>query len=133
MRRGGRGARPGARGREGEGWGLGLGGGEITDEGARAQASAGFERVDVLVNAAGIIAHGGAEFCIGGFRKVVEVNLNGTHLACLLLGPALDRAGGSIVNVASMWSYFGSARNPGYSASKGAIVALTRALAVAFA
>src|SRR6218665_1597196 len=129
-----------------EGSGIGFQRLDITDEAALAQArarvervgglgeaGAGFERVDVLVNAAGIIAHGGAEFCIGGFRKVVEVNLNGTHLACLLLRPALARAGGSIVNVASMWSYFGSARNPGYSASKGAIVALTRALAVAFA
>src|SRR6218665_1202325 len=93
----------------------------------------GLEGVDVVVNAAGIIAHGGAEFCIGGFRKVVEVNLNGTHLACLLLRPALARAGGSIVNFASMWSYFGSAGNPGDSARKGGLVAVARALAVAFA
>src|SRR6218665_762636 len=116
-----------------EGSGIGFQRLDITDEAALARAGAGFERVEVLVNAAGIIAHGGAEFCIGGFRKVLEVNLNGTHLACLLLRPALARAGGSIVNFASMWSYFGSARNPRYSASKGAIVALTRALAVAFA
>src|SRR6218665_55385 len=95
MRRGGRRAAPGAGagggggtrggaagrggGREGEGGGMGFQRLDITDEAARAQASAGFERVEVLVNAAGIIAHGGAEFCIGGFRKVLEVNLNGTH------------------------------------------------------
>jgi NAD(P)-dependent dehydrogenase (short-subunit alcohol dehydrogenase family) len=106
---------------------------DITDEAAMAQAVAGLERVDVLVNAAGIIQHGGAEFTIGGFRKVVDVNLNGTHLACLLMRGALAQARGSIVNFASMWSYFGSARNPAYTASKGAIVSLTRSLAVAFA
>jgi NAD(P)-dependent dehydrogenase (short-subunit alcohol dehydrogenase family) len=40
---------------------------------------------------------------------------------------------GAVVNVASMWSQFGSPRNPAYSASKGAINSLTRSHAVAFA
>ncbi|MDB5896301.1 MAG: short-chain dehydrogenase/reductase [Rhodoferax sp.] len=106
---------------------------DITDEAAMARAIAGIDRLDVLVNAAGIIQHGGAEFTLPGFRKVVDVNLNGTQLACLMMRPALAAARGSIVNFASMWSYFGSARNPAYSASKGAIVSLTRALAVAYA
>src|SRR6218665_2209780 len=95
-----------------EGSGIGFQRLDITDEAAPAQASAGFGRVGVLVNAAGVIAHGGA----GGFVRG--------------LPPGGE---GSIVKVGLMWSYFGSARNPGYSASKGAIVALTRALAVAFA
>lgn len=106
---------------------------DITDEAAMARATASAPRIDVLVNAAGIIAHGGAEFTLAGFRKVVDVNLNGTQLACLLLRPALAAARGNIINFASMWSYFGSARNPAYSASKGAIVSLTRSLAVAYA
>ena len=106
---------------------------DITDEAAVTQATAGLERVAVLVNAAGIIQHGGAEFTLAGFRKVIDVNLVGTQLACLLLRPALAAAKGNIVNFASMWSQFGSARNPGYSASKGAVVSLTRSLAVAFA
>jgi len=41
-------------------------------------------------------------------------------------------AKGSIVNIASMWSWFGSANAPAYAASKGGIVALTRSLAVAW-
>lgn len=106
---------------------------DITDEAAMARATASTPRIDVLVNAAGIIQHGGAEFTLAGFRKVVDVNLNGTQLACLLLRPALAAARGNIINFASMWSYFGSARNPAYSASKGAIVSLTRSLAVAYA
>lgn len=106
---------------------------DITDEAAMTSAVGSLPKVDVLVNAAGIILHGGAEFTLTGFRKVVDVNLNGTQLACLLLRPALAAARGNIINFASMWSYFGSAGNPGYSASKGAIVSLTRSLAVAFA
>ncbi|WP_353233697.1 SDR family oxidoreductase [Diaphorobacter ruginosibacter] len=90
-------------------------------------------RVDMLVNAAGIILHDEREFGMDGFRKVIDVNLHGTQLACLSLRASLARAGGSIVNYASMWSYFGSGRNPAYSASKGAVVSLTRSLAVAFA
>ena len=106
---------------------------DITDSAAMAQATGGCARIDVLVNAAGIIQHGGAEFTIEGFRRVVDVNLNGTQLACLLLRPALAAARGNIVNFASMWSFFGSQRNPAYSASKGAVVSLTRSLAVAYA
>ena len=106
---------------------------DITDEAALAAVAAREPRLDILVNAAGIILHQGREHTAAGFRKVVDVNLNGSQLACLLFRPALAAARGNIVNFASMWSYFGSPNNPGYAASKGAIVALTRSLAVAYA
>jgi NAD(P)-dependent dehydrogenase (short-subunit alcohol dehydrogenase family) len=89
--------------------------------------------IDVLINAAGVILHEGREHTLEGFRRVIDVNLFGTETACLLLRDQLIAKRGNIVNFASMWSFFGSGRNPGYSASKGAIVALTRSLAVAFA
>jgi len=73
------------------------------------------------------------EFEIGGFRKVIDVNLNAVHLVTHSLIDALAKSGGSVVNIASMWSYFGSPGNPAYSASKGAITALTRSHAVAYA
>ncbi|ABI90549.1 dehydrogenases with different specificities-like protein [Burkholderia ambifaria AMMD] len=47
--------------------------------------------------------------------------------------PALSASGGSIVNVASMYTYFGSKDRPAYSASKGGIAQLTRSLAQAWA
>jgi NAD(P)-dependent dehydrogenase (short-subunit alcohol dehydrogenase family) len=47
--------------------------------------------------------------------------------------PKLSVAGGSIVNIASMLSFFGGGRVPAYSASKGGIVQLTRSLAIAWA
>ncbi|MGO4813384.1 SDR family NAD(P)-dependent oxidoreductase [Cupriavidus sp. 2MCAB6] len=89
--------------------------------------------VSVLVNAAGIIRHEGKEFTPEGFRAVVDVNLNGSQILTSVLQERLVRAQGAVVNVASMWSYFGSANNPAYAASKAGILGLTRSYAVALA
>lgn len=106
---------------------------DITDEAAIAAVAARTPRLKLLANAAGIILHEGREHSVAGFRKVVDVNLHGTQLACVSFRAALAEGHGSVINFASMWSTFGSGRNPGYSASKGAVVSLTRALAVAYA
>lgn len=105
----------------------------VTNETAMCELANQETRVNVLVNAAGTIQHDGREHTVKGFEQVVDVNLNGTFIACAVFREALARTSGSIVNFASMWSYFGSPRNPGYSASKGAIVSLTRSLAVSYA
>lgn len=89
--------------------------------------------VDALVNAAGILLPKDLEWSADGFRKVIDVNLAGVQLMTVACREALSQRKGAVINVASMWSYFGSARNPAYAASKGAIVALTRSHAVAFA
>ncbi|UZG44401.1 SDR family NAD(P)-dependent oxidoreductase [Caldimonas thermodepolymerans] len=106
---------------------------DVTDEASLVALAARLPRLDLLANAAGIILHEGREHTSEGFRKVVDVNLVGTQLACYVFRDRLKVAGGSIINFASMWSYFGSGRNPGYSASKGAVMSLTKALAVAYA
>jgi NAD(P)-dependent dehydrogenase (short-subunit alcohol dehydrogenase family) len=106
---------------------------DVTDEKAITDFAAGFTAVSALVNCAGMILHEGKEFTADGFRRVIDVNLVGTQLVTLALRPALAAARGSVVNLASMFSYFGSPRNPAYAASKGAIVQITRSHAVAFA
>lgn len=106
---------------------------DVTDDAAIAAVAARIPRLELLANAAGVILHEGREHSVEGFRKVMDINLNGAQAACVHFRAALAAGCGSIVNFASMWSYFGSGRNPGYSASKGAIVSLTRALAVAYA
>lgn len=106
---------------------------DVTDKAAMQEIAKREPRVDVLVNAAGTILHEGREHTDEGFQRVVDVNLNGTFMACGLFRDALAQSQGSIVNFASMWSYFGSPRNPAYSSSKGAVVSLTRSLAVAYA
>jgi NAD(P)-dependent dehydrogenase (short-subunit alcohol dehydrogenase family) len=91
-----------------------------------------FDELDVLVNAAGIIRRGD-EHRPEVFAEVLAINLTGAMRAAEAAHDALAVRRGSIVNVASMLSFFGGPLVPAYSASKGGIVQLTRSLAVAWA
>lgn len=92
----------------------------------------GFSEITALVNAAGIIRRGD-EFDPAVFAEVLQINLTAVMRACVAARPALGAVGGSIVNVASMLSFFGGPLVPAYSSSKGGITQLTRSLAVAWA
>lgn len=87
--------------------------------------------IDALVNCAGVLRHE-KEWELDDFRFVVDINLTACLAASKAAFAGLEAAAGSIVNIASMWSFFGSAGAPAYSASKGAIVSLTRSMAVAW-
>ncbi|MCP9483386.1 SDR family oxidoreductase [Shimia sp. CNT1-13L.2] len=87
-----------------------------------------FDSLDGLVNCAGILARE-AEYDIEMFEAVIDINLNGTMRCCLAAHPLLASSGGAIVNTASMLSYFGGPLVPAYSASKGGVAQLTKALA----
>ena len=89
-------------------------------------------RLDILVNAAGTIRRR-EEFTPEAFAQVLDVNLTGTMRLCTAAQPLLAKRGGAIVNVASLWSFFGGAHAPGYTASKGGVAQLTKSLAVAWA
>lgn len=106
---------------------------DVRDAEAVASFFSAFEKIDVLVNCAGIIRRNGAEFSHQQFADVIDVNLNGTQRCCEAAFDALRRAGGCIINTASMLTYFGSATSPAYAASKGGIGQLTRSLALAWA
>ena len=94
---------------------------------------AGFKRLDVLVNCAGMIRRANAEHDPVDFERVINVNLNGTQRLCALARPLLAATKGSIVNTASMRSFFGASVTPAYSASKGGVMQLTKSLAIAYA
>ena len=91
-----------------------------------------FSRLDVVVNAAGVILRGGQEFDPEQFAAVVDVNLTGTMRVCSAASELLFASRGCVVNIASMLSYFGSGFCPAYSASKGGVVQLTKSLAIAW-
>ena len=74
-----------------------------------------------------------AEFELEQFQAVIDVNLIGSMRMCTACKPLLLKRGGAIVNVASMYSFFGAGLAPGYSASKGGVAQLTKSLAVAWA
>ena len=80
-----------------------------------------------------MIFRNGAEFEIEVFQKVIDVNLTGTMRMCVAARPMLAAARGAIVNTASMLSFFGGPSVPAYTASKGGVAQLTKALAVAWA
>lgn len=91
------------------------------------------QRLDALVNCAGLIRRGGAEFDPETFSEVIDVNLTGTMRMCVAARPLLAKAGGAVVNTASMLSFFGGPAVPAYTASKGGVAQLTKSLAVAWA
>jgi NAD(P)-dependent dehydrogenase (short-subunit alcohol dehydrogenase family) len=91
----------------------------------------GFARLDHVVNCAGIIRRGD-ELDPDVFADVIDINLNGTMRVCAAAREKLKKTGGTIVNTASMLSFFGGGLVPGYSSSKGGIAQLTRSLAIAY-
>lgn len=105
---------------------------DVTDPAQIAALTTGLDRLDALVNAAGILRRG-QEHRIEVFEQVIAVNLTGTMRMCLACHPLLKASGGAVVNLASMLSYFGGALVPGYAASKGGVVQLTKSLAAAWA
>ncbi len=115
-------------------------GDEAAVEAAFAEFDRGFERLDILVNNAGIADTVPAPLhdCpTDVWHKVTAVNLHGVfHCARAGLNRMLPRHSGKVVNVASMWGLAGSssvAPLPAYAATKGAVVNLTRELALEYA
>lgn len=87
--------------------------------------------LDVLVNNAGVVLVKPLdEIGWDEFRRVVDINLGGTFLFCKHTIPHLkQRGGGAIVNMASVSGHIGQTDHTVYGSTKGAILALTRALA----
>jgi NAD(P)-dependent dehydrogenase (short-subunit alcohol dehydrogenase family) len=93
-----------------------------------------FGRLDLLINAAGIWVEGPAEEMTEAiWDRCVDINLKGTFFACRHAIPALEKTGGSILNIASDAGLMGSKGASIYCASKGGVVLLTKALALELA
>ena len=108
---------------------------ELTDENsvaaATATAIAARGRIDILVNNAGITGGNAPtwELAPDVWRRVIEVNLIGPYLTCRAVVPHMIAAGyGRIVNIASVAGKEGNPNASHYSASKAALIALTKSL-----
>jgi NAD(P)-dependent dehydrogenase (short-subunit alcohol dehydrogenase family) len=106
---------------------------DVTSAASVAAVLAPYDRLAALINCAGMIVRNYAEYDIETFQKVIDVNLTGTMRMCVAARPKLAAARGAIVNTASMLSFFGGAAVPAYTASKGGVAQLTKALAGAWA
>ncbi|KQV64119.1 SDR family NAD(P)-dependent oxidoreductase [Caulobacter sp. Root343] len=90
--------------------------------------------LDTLVNMAGILRSSHTtETSLEAFNEILAINLGSTFLCCREALPHLEASGGSIVNAASTSAFFGHPYMSAYSASKGAIAALTYALSWEYA
>jgi NAD(P)-dependent dehydrogenase (short-subunit alcohol dehydrogenase family) len=94
-----------------------------------------FARVDILVNSAGINIRGSIDtLSADDFKQVMDVNVNGTWLASRAVAPVMKQAQyGRIINLASALGLVGLANRTPYASSKGAVVQMTRALALELA
>lgn len=107
---------------------------DVRDNSAVEALIGGLDRLDVLVNCAGI-SHGGAELTdIEKFEDVVDVNLVSMMRLAKASRALLAASKGSVINISSMLSYLVEAGSDvvGYTASKTGVLGLTRALAHAF-
>lgn len=105
---------------------------DVTDTAAILPALADETDLHGFVHCAGILRHE-REWQVADFDAVMQVNVSAGFALANALLPRLETAGGAIVMLASMWAIFGSAGAPAYTASKGAVAALTRSMAVAWA
>ncbi len=104
---------------------------DITDEAQVQQLFSPIPQLDILVNCAGIGLVGNVEETgLADFDRLFRVNVQGTFLAIRSALPLLLKTHGSILNIGSVAGMVGIKRRFAYCASKGAIHALTRQLAV---
>ena len=92
--------------------------------------------VGILINNAGNVSLSGGilQESAEDWDNVIETQLNAVFLFSKLAARSMsERKAGKIINIGSMYSYFGSALIPSYSAAKGAIVQLTKSMAIELA
>lgn len=92
--------------------------------------------IGILVNNAGIVSLSGGilEESAEDWDNVIETQLNSVFLLSKRVARSMvERQSGKIINIGSMYSYFGSGLIPSYSAAKGAIIQLTKSMAIELA
>jgi 3-oxoacyl-[acyl-carrier protein] reductase len=98
-------------------------------ERARDETKKAFEHIDILVNNAGIAGPNVTtwEYPLDAWREVMAVNLDGPFHCCRAIAPLMIAQNyGRIVNIASIAGKEGNPNAPAYSASKAAVIALTK-------
>ena len=108
---------------------------DVSDEGSVNAAFAKIDKLDYVVNNAGIGHVGSIEECdLADWQKLFRVNVDGVYLVSKAALPLLSASEhGAIVNLASVAGLVGIKRRFGYCATKGAVVMITRQMAADYA
>ena len=104
---------------------------DVTDADAVGNLAARLGRVDILVNSAGVVGPSAplVDVELEDWRRTFRINVEGTFLVCRAFVPAMTDAGwGRVVNMASIAAKDGNPGQSAYSASKAAVIALTKSL-----
>lgn len=104
---------------------------DVADGDAVRAAAAKLPPVDILINNAGICHYGLiSQITEAQWQRLFAVNVHGIyHCVNAVLPAMLQKQSGCILNIASMWGQVGASCEVAYSATKGAVIALTKALA----
>lgn len=105
---------------------------DVRDGAAVEALAATIPRLDTLIHCAGRLVRW-EEYKPEVFSEILDIHLVGNLRLANAFRPHLRETKGSIINIASMYSYFGAAHIPAYSAAKTAVISLTRSLALGFA
>ena len=105
---------------------------DVTSDEAVLALSKKIDRLDVLIHCAGRLKRW-EEHQPEVFREIVDIHLFGNVRLAAAFRPHLKQTRGCLINIASMYSYFGAPQVPAYAAAKTAVVGLTRSLALAYA
>lgn len=107
---------------------------DVTQEGSWAEAVAPFERIDVLVNNAGITTLGSVEeITLDQFRHELDIDVLGVFMGIQATLPRMKTHGGSIINMSSLSGVKASANLVAYNAAKAAVTLMTKSCALHFA
>jgi len=104
---------------------------DVTDSASIANALKGVDRIDVLVNNAGIAGPAASvvDYKVEDWKQVIDVDLTGPFLVCKAVVPIMTKAKyGRIVNIASVAGKEGNPNAAAYAAAKGGLIAFTKAL-----
>ncbi len=105
---------------------------DVTSDEAVLALSKKIDRLDMLIHCAGRLKRW-EEHQPEVFREIVDIHLFGNVRLAAAFRPHLKQTRGCLINIASMYSYFGAPQVPAYAAAKTAVVGLTRSLALAYA
>ena len=105
---------------------------DVRDDAAVEALAAKIETVDAVIHCAGRLSRW-EEYKTHVFKDILDIHLVGNLRLANAFRPHLKKTKGCLINIASMYAYFGAPQVPAYSAAKTAIVSLTKSLAISFA